>query len=240
LLLCLPAGCGPAPRHEVKLYAAASTREAVERLAAEFRSRTGTRVELNFGPSSGLARQIEEGGGADLFLSADEGWADYLERAGLVAARRDLLGNRLVVIAPATGEVKLKRLKELGTMKYKLALAAPAVPAGKYARHALVRAGVWDQVKEHVVSGKDVRATLTFVEQGEVEMGIVYATDAMATGRVRTILEVPAELHEHIRYPLALIGRESVGSEARELFEFLASDRAEETFKAAGFTWLAR
>ena len=236
LCLLLASGCSRSDRVNIDIAAAASTREPMEQLAADFQARTGIKIEVSLGPSSTLAKQIEEGGSAGLFLSADEGWADYLEKAGLVARRRDLLTNRLVLIVPAKSEVKITRLADLtGKSIQHLALAGPAVPAGAYAREALVKSAIWEQVKDRVVSGKDVRATLAFVEQGEAEAGFVYRTDAGVSNKVRVALEIPENLHRPIRYPLVLVKHKPIQPEAEQFFQYLGSAEAAAVFRKAGF-----
>src|SRR5262245_26003131 len=139
------AGCGNRKEDSITVFAAASTREVMERLAADFEKESGVAVTLNFGPSSGLARQIEHGANADLFLSADESWADYLANKDLVAERRDLLTNKLVIIVPAENSPTIKTLADLTQPEIRrIALAGSAVPAGMYARKALQTAGLWD------------------------------------------------------------------------------------------------
>jgi molybdate transport system substrate-binding protein len=238
-LFCLTMGCGKPAPEPVSISAAASTREPIERLAASFRTQTGVSVNISLGASSTLAKQIEEGGPADVFLAADEDWADYLEHAGLVARRQDLLTNRLAVVVPGPpGQARrlgaLSKIEDLEGVE-RLALAGPAVPAGKYARVALTRAGIWERVKQRVISGKDVRATLVFVEQGEVDAGIVYKTDALVSSRVHSILDVPAELHPPIRYPLLLIRRPALRPEAKRFYDYLASPAGKAVFRDAGF-----
>jgi molybdate transport system substrate-binding protein len=248
ILLSFMAGCsGPKPE-SISVFAAASTREVMEQLAADFQNETGIAVILNFGPSSGLARQIEQGANADLFLSADESWADYLVEKGLVAERRDLLTNKLVVIVPSSpsplggegsgvrGQITIQTLADLTKPEiHRLALAGKAVPAGMYARKALQSAGLWDQLKDRVVEGSDVRAALAYVTRGEAEAGMVYATDAAGNSKVRIALEVNPKLHDPIRYPLALIKQEPAHPAARPFYDYLSSAHAIEIFSQAGF-----
>jgi len=142
LSFCLLAGCSASKNEPVMVFAAASTRDALTSILADFQAQTGTTVELNPGPSSTLARQIEQGADADLFLSADQAWADYLSERGLVANSRSLLTNRLVVVTPAASPLDVPSLAALDTPNVsRLALAGSAVPAGRYAREALVKAG---------------------------------------------------------------------------------------------------
>jgi molybdate transport system substrate-binding protein len=239
-LTLLPlAGCGSRDGDAARplmLFTAASTKESAEQIAADFQAETGVRVLVSPGPSSGLAKQIERGADADVFLSADEALADYLASKGLVAERRDLLTNRLVVVVPAAGGPNLKGLGDLaGDAVKRLALAEAGVPAGEYARQALNKAAVLDQVKGKVVGGTDVRATLQFVRRGEAEAGIVYATDVLVDSAVRVALEIDTSLHDPIRYPLVLLQREAPHSAARPFYDYLSSAKAAEVFRRAGF-----
>jgi molybdate transport system substrate-binding protein len=238
LTLCLLLGgtsCA-SPPSGVRIFAAASTQEALQQTAHDFENQTGTHVWCSFAASSALARQIEEGADADLFLSADERWADHLAAAGLVAQRRDLLANRLVVVTPAKHPLQLQRLADVAGSEVKhLALALDPVPAGRYAREALQKAGVWEQVKERVQEAGDVRATLALVEREEVEAGLVYATDAAVSQKVRVALQVPEELHTPIRYPLVLLRRGSDRASARAFYDFLGGETASDHFRKMGF-----
>jgi molybdate transport system substrate-binding protein len=234
--LIVSSGCGKPRTDSINVYAAASTREALERIAADFQAETGIPVELNFGPSSDLARQIEQGGRADLFLSADEAWADHVADKGLVAERRDLLTNRLVVVVPRDSSLSLKDLPDLTRPEIRrLALAGAAVPAGRYARQVLEKAGLWEQLKSRVVEGGDVRATLAFVARGEVEAGFVYATDVAATSAVWVAFPVKPELQPTIRYPLVLIRQDPAKAAARRFYAYLTSPAATQVFSQTGF-----
>jgi molybdate transport system substrate-binding protein len=229
-------GCAAPKAEPVRVFAAASTRETMEQVAAAFERDNGTSVELNFGPSSDLARQIEHSGAADVFISADESWADYLTERNLVEQRRDLLTNQLVVAVPKESGATIHTLPDLAAPSVqRLALAAPAVPAGRYAREALRKAGVWDQVRDRVLDGGDVRATLTFVARGEAEAGLVYATDVAGNARVRIALSVPADYHTPIRYPAVLVRHEPIKPAARQFYVYLHSAKATAVFRQAGF-----
>jgi molybdate transport system substrate-binding protein len=234
---CDAHGVGSARQPEpVAVFAAASTREALEQVARDFQGQTGIAVEVSPGPSSGLARQIEQGASADLFLSADQASADYLTAKQLVSDRRDLLTNRLVVVVPADSEVRVQQLRDLVDPHIRrLALAEPKVPAGEYARQALRKAGVWDTVDARVVGGIDVRATLQFVARGEAEAGLVYRTDALGESRVRVAVDIDPRLHDPIRYPLVLLRREPVKEGARRFYDYLGSQKAAQVFERAGF-----
>lgn len=236
LLLLCALGCQPARPRNVSISAAASTREAIIEIANLFHKQGGPVVTINTGPSSALARQIELGEDADLFLSADEDWANDLEKNGLVAERCDLLGNRLVVVVPEPSTLPIKQLADVALPALRrLALAAPAVPAGHYARETLNRAGLWDKVKDRVLQGSDVRATLAYVVRGEAEAGFVYATDALAVKGVRVAVKVDPALHQPIRYPLVLIKRAAPLPAARDFYEMLQSKAAADCFRRHGF-----
>jgi molybdate transport system substrate-binding protein len=232
-------GCGPSGSKPVTIYAAASTREAVDQLAKDFTNETGVVVKAEYGASSTLARQIEEGAPADLFLSADEPWAEELEKRDLVEERRNLLGNGLVVVVPADSALEFKTVHDVAQPGIRrLALAGPEVPAGRYAREALTKTGVWDEVKDRVKNGGDVRATLNYVALGEADAGIVYATDTAGTSKVRKVREIPPELHSPIRYPLVVLRRPVVSPGAIQFRDYLTTEKARAVFEKAGFTVL--
>ncbi len=232
---CKASSAPPKDEKTVTIFVAASTKEAVEKLAKDFTAETGIKVEVSPGPSSGLAKQIEQGAPADLFLSADQPMADYLAGKGLVEQRRVLLHNRLVVVVPAHSELMPKELPDLADPRVKkLALAEEKVPAGEYAREALRKAEVWDQVKDRVVGGSDVRVTLQHVENG-VEAGLVYYTDTVGNTKVKVAFEVDPKLHKPIEYPLVLIKRPRIKEAARRFYEYLGSEKAAEVFRAANF-----
>lgn len=229
-----PAGDGDKPE-SVTIFVAASTREAVEQIAKDFQAETGSAVEISPGPSSALAKQIDQGAPADLFLSADEPTADYLAGKGLVERRRVLLRNRLVVVVPVESNVQLQELADVADPQIKkLALAVEKVPAGEYSRQALAKAGVWEKVRDRVVSGTDVRVTLQLVERG-ADAGMVYYTDAAVSSGVRVALEVDPKLHTPIEYPLVLVRRDRVKDAARKFYDYVSSEKAAETFRRAKF-----
>jgi molybdate transport system substrate-binding protein len=240
-LLIALAGCkndgpAPSPRSTVRIFAAASTRTVIEQLGADFQARTGIPVLCESAASSTLARQIEHGDDADLFLSADEEWADYLAKKGLAAKIQPLLTNRLVVVVPADSSLAVKELADLaaGTVK-RLAIAGESVPAGRYARQALRKAGIWERVDGRLLEGKDVTAVLLYVARGEADAGFVYATDAASSGKVRVIYDVPEELTGPIRYPLVVVRGQRENPDAVRFAEFLAGNAAETAFRKARF-----
>jgi len=225
----------------VTVFAAASLTDAVTELATRYERETGLTLRLSFASSSTLARQIENGAAADLFLAADEEWMGYLDERGLVAAGTWIrpIGNRLVAVAPSdrARPLELRRgfdlLAVLGDGR--LSTGDPAhVPAGRYARQALEYFGVWAIAEPRLARAENVRAALALVERGEVPLGIVYATDARASKAVQVVAEFPAESHQPIRYSFAaMAGRDR--NEARELLAFLTSPPAIAVFRSHGF-----
>jgi molybdate transport system substrate-binding protein len=226
-----------APAHAQTVFAAASLKNALDELSMHFPSK----VILSYGASSALARQIENGAPADVFVSADLDWMDYLEKKGLLApgTRRNLLGNRLVLIAPANEPVRLQPapgfpiLKILGNGR--IALAEPnSVPAGKYAKAALEKLGVWDQVAGRIAAADNVRAALALVARGEAPLGVVYETDARADPKVMVAGAFPEGSHPPIVYPAAAV--KSAQPVAAPFLEFLGSAKARAIFERHGFT----
>ncbi len=235
LLLLGVLGCS-SKSDGLRIFAAVSTKEALEAIGRDFETQTGSPVLCTFAASSTLARQIEGGADADLFLSADQRWANHLAEAGLVAERRDLLSNRLVVVTPSERPRQLKNLADLASDDFpRLALALDPVPAGHYARTALQKAEVWPRLERRVREAGDVRATLALVERDEADAGIVYSTDAKTSKKVRVALIVPEDLHEPIRYPLALLRRAGDSAKARAFYDYLGGETAGAHFRAAGF-----
>ena len=226
------------------VLAAASLQEALTDAADTWAAQGHPRPVLSFAASSALARQVEAGAPADLFMSADEEWMDYVARKGLLAARSrlSLIGNRLVLIAPAASRARLTIARgfPLGQAlgNGRLAMADPdAVPAGRYAKAALTSLGVWASAEPRITRAESVRAALALVERGEAPLGIVYATDARASVRVRVIGEFPAASHPPIRYPLARL-RTSSNPGAEEFRRFLKSPAARAIFVRHGFVAL--
>jgi len=227
-----PGGDGP------RLYAASSLAAAADALAT---SRGDAPFQLLLGGTSVVARQIEEGAPPGCFLGADARWADELEAAGLVepGTRLDLLTNRLVVIVPSDSDLTIERLDQLPDMGLtRIALAAPdAVPAGRYASAALEYVDAWHALEGRVVGCVDVRAALALVAAGEVDAGIVYATDARGAD-VRVVHEIDTQFHPTVTYPLLLV--KGAPPSARELWEWLQTEPAAAVFRDAGFDVVAR
>lgn len=256
LIGVLFAGCSREDAPSLTVFAAASTTDVITQAAAAFEAKRNVHVVASFASSSDLARQIQGGAPADVFLSADEKWMDELEKGGAMAqgSRRDLLGNELVLIAPVAApfEARAQRGFDLAGAiaaragarpgdRGRLALADPShVPAGRYAKQALDHLGWWGGVggvEAMVIPAADVRAALRLVEMGEAAAGIVYATDARASAKVVVVLTFPEDAHDPIRYPIALTAR--ARPEAREFLEYLGSPEGGVIFQRAGFRVLA-
>lgn len=234
----------PAAAEPLLVFAAASLKTALESAAAAWEAETGGEASLAFAGSSALARQIEQGAPADVFLSANAAWMDALDDAGLIrrATRRDLLSNRLVLIAhradaPAvTLDATLDLPALLGDGRLAMALVE-SVPAGVYGRQALESLGLWAAAAPRVAQADNVRAALALVARGEAPLGIVYATDATAEPGVSVVATFPAETHDPIVYPGAVVA-ESAHPRAAAFLDFLASEAARPHFAAQGFTVL--
>lgn len=234
----LQARPGPAASEEPMVFAAASLADALTEIGAAWaRARGGRRPAFNFGGSSDLARQIRAGAAVDVFFSADSAQMDALEREGLVRRqdRVDLLSNALVIVVPKDSTARVKAPSDLGAFQA-IALADPrAVPAGVYARAWLERVGLWTELARRVVPALHVRAALAAVESGNVDVGIVYRTDAARSPRVRVELEVPRADGPEIVYPVAPLA----GSRAGPAFvAYLQGPAGREAFARHGFVVL--
>lgn len=225
----------------VTVFAAASLTDAMQAIGAAYKTRTGNEVRFSFGSSSTLARQIESGAPAGVFVSADAEWMDYVQTRKLIRpeTRRDILGNRLVLIAPAASKASLKiapGFNLAGALgEGRLALGDPThVPAGIYAKAALTRLGVWDKVQAKVVPAENVRAALAYVARGEAPLGVVYWTDALSEPRVRIVATFPEASHPPIVYLLALTTVSTPAAKA--FYAYLQSPDAKAVFKRLGFS----
>jgi molybdate transport system substrate-binding protein len=223
----------------VTVFAAASLTDSLKAVAEAYKANTGISVTLSFGASSTLARQIEQGAKADIFFSADSAWMDYLQSKSLIARRKDMLGNQLVLVAgpeaspPPRIAPHFDLAGALGGRR--LAVADPAsVPAGKYAKAALTSLGVWDQLASKLAPAENVRVALEYVARGEAPYGIVYATDAKVTPNVWVVDVFPESTHAPIIYPAAMI--KTASPSAKAFLSFLGSKGAGAIFQKAGFT----
>lgn len=239
-LLASTGGAAVPPRPPLVL-AAASLQEAMTEAGAAWAARDRSRPVISFAASSALARQVAAGALADLFISADEEWMDHLAERKLIrpASRALLLRNRLVLIAPASSRARLGIARNMPLARAlgsgRLAMADPdSVPAGRYGKAALTSLGVWNSVGPRVARTENVRAALALVERGEAPFGIVYATDARASKRVRVVGVFPAASHPPISYPIALLAR-SRNPHADAFRRFLLSRAGQRIFARHGF-----
>ena len=223
----------------INVFAAASLIDSLKETAAAYQKQTGDKVVFNFGASSVLARQIEEGAPADLFFSADEAKMDGLEKKGLIVkeTRKSRLSNSLVIVVATEKGVAIVSPKDLAADKVKrLALAEPrTVPAGIYAREYLQNQKLWSGVEAKVVPTENVRAALAAVEAGNAEAGIVYKTDAAISKKVRIAYEVPPSDSPAISYPMAVLKEAKEPDAAKRFLKHLNSEEAGKVFEKFGF-----
>ena len=243
LMLMLPLAARPASA-ETLVFAAASLKNALDDAVAAYERQGGGKAAVSYAASSTLARQLESGAPADIFISADLDWMNYAQQHGLIQpqTRKDLLGNRLVLVAPAASTIKVEIAPGFPLTKLlggnRLALADPdSVPAGKYAKAALERLGVWTSVEGKLARAENVRAALLLVARQEAPLGIVYATDAAAEPQVRIVAGFPAASVPPIIYPIALTAA-SKSPDAAKFLAFLESPAARPYFEKQGFTVL--
>lgn len=226
----------------ITVYAAASLKESLDAVATQWQRRSQQKVRISYAATSVLATQIERGAPADVFISADIDWMDHLQELDLIdsESRRDLLRNRLVLVVPVDARTSSFDLRSadawLNALQgERLSLAETlSVPAGRYAREALVKLDVWAVLEPHAAQSDNVRSALAFVALGEAPLGIVYATDARAEPKVRVLQDLPASLHAPIVYPVAQL-RAADAARSRAFLEFLRSEPARLIFAIAGF-----
>ena len=240
---CWPQGARAADA-PLTVFAAASLKESMDEAADAYQAATGQRVRVSYAASSALARQISQGAPADVFVSADLEWMDELQSRGLVDAgtRSELLGNTLVLIAPATPTAEPVALREgldlrplLGS-RGRIALGmVDSVPAGKYAKAAFQSLGMWDAIEPRVAGVENVRAALMLVARGETPLGVVYGSDALAEARVRVLATFPAGSHPDIVYPAARVAA-SGHPHAAGFVHWLQDDDARAIFRRHGFS----
>jgi len=248
--LCwLPLHCGAEPAAaqpaRITVFAAASLTDVLQELGVQYTRDSGVKLTFSFAATSILARQIENGAHADVFMSADQEWMDYLEQRALIQAksRHNLLGNRLALVAGADSAIHLQIAPHFPLLAAlnggRLAVADPdSVPAGRYARSALVSLGVWNDVADRLVRAENVRGALLFVARGEVPLGIVYETDALIDHKVRVLGLFPEDSHQPITYPIALT--RTAGEPARAFVDYLHGSAASAAFIKFGFAVLQK
>jgi len=233
-------GGQPLPK-PITVFAAASLGDVLQEIGRPYRADTGIATRFSFAASSTLARQIEAGAPADVFISADGEWMDYLANRGLIEprTRRNIAGNELVLIAPAASGIQLRIAPgfALGAAlgRGRLAIADPAaVPAGRYAQAALSSLGAWPEVESRLAPAENVRAALALVSRGEAPLGIVYRTDARLDPKVRVVGAFPAASYPPIVYPAAAVS--GARADAAAFVEYLAGEKAQAIFRKYGFT----
>jgi molybdate transport system substrate-binding protein len=229
---------------EIVVFAAASLKDALDQAAKAYQAQSGDTVKISYAASSALAKQIESGAPAAMFISADLDWMDYLQQRNLIqpATRKSLLGNRLVLAAPADTDVKIDikpGFDLVGALKGgRLAMADPdSVPAGKYGKAALGKLGVWSSVSDKIARSDNVRASLLLVSRKEAPLGIVYATDVAADSGTKVAATFPPDTHPPIVYPIALT-KDGTDPSAAKFLAFLSSAAAKPIFEKQGFTVL--
>lgn len=225
---------------KVTIFAAASLTNAISDIATHYEKYQSVQIQTSFASSSTLAKQIEKGAPADIYMSADSKWMNYLQDKNLlkVDSKVNLLGNQLVLVAPKGRVFKVdmdKRFNIAGAFSGKLCTGElDSVPVGIYAKQSLKSLNWWDAAKMRIVGTQDVRAALVFVERGECDAGIVYATDAKVSSRVEIIAIFPETSHDPIVYPLALL--KGASPVAVAFYDYLKSDKAKVVFSQYGFS----
>jgi molybdate transport system substrate-binding protein len=237
-------GQAAAQGRDVLVFAAASLKNALDDIAGQWQRQTGKRVAISYAASNNLIRQIEQGAPADIFISADLDWMDYGQQKNLIKpeTRANLLGNRIVLIAPkdSTLSIKVEQGFDLAAALKggRLAMGSVnSVPAGKYGKAALEKLGAWDGVKDHIAQAESVRAALLLVSRGETPLGIVYQTDAASEPAVRIVGTFPEDTHPPIVYPVALT-KDSNNATAADFLKYIRSPAAKPAFERQGFTVL--
>ncbi|WEX11808.1 molybdate ABC transporter substrate-binding protein [Chelativorans sp. AA-79] len=221
-------------QERITIFAAASMKDAMDRAAVAFEQETGTEVVVSFAASSALARQIEAGAPADVFISADLEWMDWLAERNLIReeSRRPVAANALVIVAAKP----VPEGAEPGDIlsKGRFAMGDPThVPAGRYAQAALTSLGLWEEVKEHAVFGENVRVALELAERGEVAAAIVYGSDERASNGLSRVYTFPADRHPPVVYPAAAMA--NAGPEADAFLDFLSGEEGQRIFRELGF-----
>lgn len=243
ILLCLfvvPA-TAQAAGDRLLVFAAASLKNAMDDVATAYEQDHDVDVKVSYAGSSTLARQIERGAPAEVYVSANQDWMDKLESDALIApdSRIDLLANSIVLVAPAGSDVSIEIAPGFALVDrlgdgYLAMANTDAVPAGIYGRQALTSLGVWDTLSGHVAQADDVRAALALVARGESPLGVVYSSDAVAEDDVRVVDTFPADSHDPIIYPAAIL--QGVDNpQAKPFMAYLQSEAAGRTFKKWGF-----
>lgn len=226
---------------KINVFAAASLKNALDAVGASWKADTSKELTLTYAASNALAKQIEAGAPADVFVSADLTWMKYLSEKSLIAKNSEvqLLGNEIVLVAAKDSKIDLKIEKDfklaeaIGSSKLAMG-SVDSVPAGKYGKAALEKLEVWSSVEGKVAQAENVRAALKLVDSGEAVLGIVYATDAKADVSIKVVGTFPEDSHTPIIYPAGLVAA-SKNADAAEFLKYLQSDKAKAIFKGQGF-----
>jgi len=232
-------GISPTPPDEVTVSAAISLKDALDEISHLYSTQhPGAELHFNLGGSGTLQRQIEQGAPVDIFISASPKEMDSLQSQGLLLpnTRKNLARNSVVLIVPA-GSTSISSFQDLTKAAVKtVAVGEPqTVPAGKYAHEVLTHFGIYDQLKQKLVLAKDVRQVLTYVETGNADAGIVYATDAKISKKVIVVATAPEDSHSPVVYPAAVIKNSKNAAAAKTFLDFLASEKARTVFQKYGF-----
>ena len=242
-VLTLGAAAPPPAPATVDVFAAASLKEAVDDAGAAYQANTGVKIRATYASSAQLAKEIVQGAPADLFVSADTEWMDWSAKRNLMdmGTRRTIASNILVLVAPLDSRIKpfaiargVDLVKRADGGRIAVGEVA-SVPAGIYAKSAFTNLGIWDQVKDHLAQGENVRAALAFVARGEASLGVVYATDAKAEPKVKVIAVFPESSHAPIVYPAAVVRASKQGRTAEGFLAFLAGREGQAILRRRGF-----
>ena len=248
LMSILFSGCGndhaatdKKEQHEVYILAAASMTDAIKEIGANYeKEHPNIKLMYNFASSGALQTQIEQGAPADVFISAAEKQMNNLEDKNLIdkSTRKDLLENQVVLIVPKDSDIKINDFQDLATDKVaKIALGEPkSVPVGQYSEDIFKNLNILDKVKAKAVYASDVRQVLSWVETGEVDCGIVYATDAAISDKVKILMNAPANTHKPIVYPIAMVNTTKNAEVAKDFINYLSEDKQKEILTKYGFT----
>ncbi|ASZ49858.1 molybdate ABC transporter substrate-binding protein [Vibrio parahaemolyticus] len=225
---------------DLKVYAASSMTNAIDEIAQDFKEKYDVTVTPVYGGSSSIARQIINGAPADVFISANTKWMDYLVDEGVIDSDNvtNLVRNSLVLIAPQSSSLAVFNFADANAWEAalngsRLALGHPtSVPAGMYAKESLTTLGVWKEIQTKVAPAKNVRLALALVERGEAPLGVVYKTDAQLTSKVKIVGEFASDTHAAIVYPAAVVND---STKSRQFFQYLKSEDAKRVFAHYGF-----
>lgn len=238
MMLSMAGGALAQDNVELMISAAASLTDVMEEIGKAYEAATGVKTVFSFDSSGTLQTQIEEGAPADVFVSAAQKQMNALEEQGLIVAdsRINLLENKVVLVVPQDSDLDIATFEDVATDKVQMvAIGGESVPVGQYTQQIYEHLGLWDAISAKANLGENVRAVLAWVESGDVDCGIVYATDAASTDGVRVIAEAPEGSVAPVIYPAAVIAASAHLDAAQAFVDYLTSDEAVALFEAAGF-----